>query len=344
MPYAPGGLPDTVARITGQHLQERIGQSVVVENRAGGGAAAAVTALMGAPADGYTFIVTDGSIVSTNPVIFKQLTYNPKDIVPVAMLGSTPLFLAAHPSLPVSTFREFIDYVKAHPGEVNYGSSGVGSAHHLSMEAVKAALKLQMTHIPYRGTGQSVPALLGGHVQVLFSAYPSLVGAVESKKVKLLAHNGRGARSRRRTFRRSPTVIPGFDLATIVGMFGKPGIPQAVLDKIAAEAIAAVNSPEAKRQFAAAGIEPPAATARCSTRPAARDRQRRRRGQDRRHRAAMRRRPCERNLLRGFDCSGRGLAAARRWRRPIRRGRSSWWCRSPPAARSTSWAASLRCA
>ena len=87
VPYAPGGLPDTVARITAQHLQERIGQTVVVENRAGGGAAAAVSALMGAPADGYAFIITDGSIVSTNPVIFKQLTDNPKDIVPVALLG-----------------------------------------------------------------------------------------------------------------------------------------------------------------------------------------------------------------------------------------------------------------
>jgi tripartite-type tricarboxylate transporter receptor subunit TctC len=255
VPYAPGGLPDTVARITGQHLQERIGQSVVIENRAGGGAAAAVTALMGAPADGYTFIVTDGSIVSTNPVIFKQLTYNPKDIVPVAMLGSTPLFLAAHPSLPVSTFREYIDYVKAHPGEVNYGSSGVGSAHHLSMEAVKAALNLQMTHIPYRGTGQSVPALLGGHVRVLFSAYPSLVGAVESKKVRLLAHNGSGRSFQAPDVPPIADVIPGFDLTNIVGMFGKPGIPQAALDKIAEEAIAALNSPEAKRQFAAAGVE-----------------------------------------------------------------------------------------
>src|SRR6187402_3525023 len=192
VPYAAGGLPDTVARITAQHLQERLGQSVVVENRAGGGAAAAMSALLGAPADGYTFVVTDGSLISTNPALFKQLTYNPKEIVPVALLGGTPLFLAAHPDLPVSTFREFVDYVRAHPGQINYGSSGVGSAHHLSMEGVKAALNLQMTHVPYRGTGQSVPALLGGHVQVLFSAYPSLVGAVESKKVKLLAHNGSG--------------------------------------------------------------------------------------------------------------------------------------------------------
>ena len=110
------GCPTRWRASPAQHLQERIGQSVVVENRAGGGAAAAVSALMGAPADGYTFVVTDGSIVSTNPVIFKQLTYNPKDMVPVALLGSTPLFLASHPDLPVSTLREFVDYVKAHPG------------------------------------------------------------------------------------------------------------------------------------------------------------------------------------------------------------------------------------
>ena len=256
VPYAPGGLPDTVARITALHLQERIGQSVIIENRAGGGAAAAVSALMGAPADGYTFIVTDGSIVSTNPALFKQLSYNPKEIVPVALLGRTPLFLAAHPDLPVSTLREFIDYVKARPGQINYGSSGVGSIHHLSMEALKAPLKLEMTHIPYRGTGQSVPALLGGHVQVLFSAYPSLVGAVESKKVKLLANNGAGRWFQAPDVPPVSDVIPGYDLMTLVGLFARPGVPQPILDKITAEAIAALNTPEAKKQFAAAGIEP----------------------------------------------------------------------------------------
>lgn len=255
VPYSPGGLPDTIARIVGQNLQERIGQSVVVENRAGGGAAAAVTALMGAPADGYTFIVTDGSIVSTNPALFKQLAYDPKDIIPVALLGRTPLFLAAHPDLPVSTLREFVDYVKAHPGQINYGSSGVGSVHHLSMEAFKAPLKLEMTHIPYRGTGQSVPALLGGHVQVLFSAYPSLVGAVESKKVKLLANNGPGRWFQAPDVPPLSEVIPGYDLSTIVSLFARPGLPQAVTDKITAEAIAAVNSPGARKQLTAAGIE-----------------------------------------------------------------------------------------
>ncbi len=256
VPYAPGGLPDTVARVVAQHLQERLGQSVVIENRAGGGAAPAVNALMGAPADGYTFLVTDGGIVSTNPALFKQLSYNPKDIIPLALLGRSPMFLAVHPSLPVSTLREFIDYVKARPGEINYGSSGVGSIHHLSMEALKAPLQMKMTHIPYRGTGQSVPALLGGHVQVLFAAYPSLAGAAESKKVKLLAQNGEGRWFQAPDVPPVSEVVSNFDLATIVGLFARPGVPQPILDRITAEAIAAANSPAAEKQLRAAGIEP----------------------------------------------------------------------------------------
>lgn len=254
VPFAPGGLPDTVARITAQHLQERIGQTVVVENRAGGGASAAATALLGSPADGYTFLVSDGSLVSSNPALFKQLAYNPKDMIPVALLGQTPLFLAAHPDFPASTLREFVDYVKARPGEINYGSSGVGSIHHISMEAMQAALGLRMTHVPYRGTGQSVPALLGGHVPVLFSAYPSLVGAVESKKVKLLANNGPTRWPQAPDVPPIAEVIPGYDLATIVGIYSRPGVPKPVLDKIAAEAAAALNTAEAKRQMTAAGI------------------------------------------------------------------------------------------
>jgi tripartite-type tricarboxylate transporter receptor subunit TctC len=256
VPYAAGGLPDTVARIVAQQLQERIGQSVVVENRPGGGSSPAVSALMGAPADGYTFLVTDGSVVSTNPALFKQLTYSPKDIVPLALLGRAPVFLAAHPDLPVSTLREFIAYVKAHPGEINYGSSGVGSIHHLSMEALKAPLQLKMTHIPYRGTGQSVPALLGGHVQVLFAAYPSLAGAAESKKVKLLAQNGEGRWFQAPDVPAVSEVVSNFDLATIVGLYARPGMPQAVIDKITAEAIAAANSPAAGTLLRTAGIEP----------------------------------------------------------------------------------------
>src|SRR5262249_6640195 len=125
-----------------------------------------------------------------------------------------------------------------------------------SMEALKAPLGLQMTHVPYRGTGQSVPALLGGHVQVLFSAYPSLVGAVDSKKVKLLAHSGAERWFQAPQVPPIAELIPGDDLATTVGLFARPGVPQPILDKITAEVIAAVQSPEARRQLTAAGIEP----------------------------------------------------------------------------------------
>jgi tripartite-type tricarboxylate transporter receptor subunit TctC len=256
VPYAAGGFPDTTARIVAQHMQEKIGQSVVVENRPGGAGSVAVNALTSAPADGTTLVVTDGSTVTVNPVLFKSLSYGMKDLVPVALLARAPLFLAVHSDLPVKTLKEFVDYMKAHPGEVNYGSSGVGSVHHLSMEAMKAALGLNMTHIPYRGTGQSVPALLGGHVQVLFSAYPSLAGAVADKRIRLLATNGAQPSPQAPDVPPIATLIAGYDLATMAGLFARAGTPPAIVDKLAAAAIAVIKMPETQKQMAGAGIEP----------------------------------------------------------------------------------------
>jgi tripartite-type tricarboxylate transporter receptor subunit TctC len=238
-------------------LQERIGQSVVVENRPGGNGSVAAAAIAAAPADGYTLLVTDSAMLSVNPLFFKQLSYNSqKDFVPVALLARAPLFLALHPDVPVATLGEFIDYVKARPGQVNYGSSGVGSTHHLTMEAVKAALHLNMTHVPYRGTGQSVPALLGGHVQALFSAYPSLKGAVESDRVKLIATNGAQRSPLAPDVPSLAEVIPGFDLITLIGIYARIGTPPAVVQRIAAETVAIVREPEVVPQFAALGMEP----------------------------------------------------------------------------------------
>jgi tripartite-type tricarboxylate transporter receptor subunit TctC len=257
VPYAPGGVPDTVARFVGQRLQNRIGQSVVVENRAGGNGSVAAAVISSSPADGYTFLVTDSAMLSVNSLFIAQLAYNPqKDFAPVALLAKAPIFLAVHSDVPVSTLREFIDYVKARPGQVNYGSSGVGSTHHLSMEAMKSALQLNMTHVPYRGTGQSVPALIGGHVQVLFSAYPSLKGAVETNRVKLLATNGPQRSPLAPDVPSLAEVIPGFDLITLIGMWARAGTPPAILQKIAGEAVAAVKQPDVIPQFAALGMEP----------------------------------------------------------------------------------------
>ena len=251
-----GGLPDTTARIVARVLQERLGQAVVIENRPGANGSVAIGAMLSAPADGYSFVVSDGSILSINPVIYSKLSYNTAEVVPAVMLGRAPLFLAVHPKVPIKSMKELIDYAKARPGELNYGSSGVGSTHHLSMEAINAALNIKMTHVPFKGTGESVPALLGGHVDLLFSAYPSLSGAIESKKVTLLANNGPGRSAQAPDAPPVADTIPGFDFAPVIGLFARAGTPDAIIQKIASEVAVIVKQPDVIKQFATAGIEP----------------------------------------------------------------------------------------
>jgi tripartite-type tricarboxylate transporter receptor subunit TctC len=256
VPYPAGGLPDTVARIVARRLQERLGQPVVLENRPGANGGIAVAALANTPADGYTFMVSDGAILSINPQIYSKLAYNPADVEPVALLARAPLFLAVHSKVPVGTMKEFIEYVKARPGQLNYGSSGVGSIHHLSMEATRASLQLNMAHVPFKGTGESVPALLGGHVEVLYSAYPSLSGAAGTKLIKLLATNGAQRSSQAPDLPAISEFIPGFDFAPIIGIYARVGTPRAVIQKVAAETVAIVKEPDAVQQLAVVGVEP----------------------------------------------------------------------------------------
>jgi tripartite-type tricarboxylate transporter receptor subunit TctC len=256
VPYAPGGLPDTVARIVAQRLGDRLGQSVVVDNRPGANGGVAAGVLTSAPADGYQFLVTDGSMFSINPKIYTKLTYDPvKDFVPVALVARAPLFLAAHPKVPVSTLQEFIAYAKSKPGQVNYGSSGIGSTHHLTMEAIKSDLGISVVHVPFKGTGQSVPALIGGQVEVLFSAYPSLSGFVKDGRVKLLATNGAQRSAQAPNVPAIAELIPGFDFAPIVGVLAPAGTPKAIIDKIAAEVVAVTKMPDAVQALNVAGIE-----------------------------------------------------------------------------------------
>jgi len=257
VPYSPGGLPDTIARVIGQSLQDHIGQAVVVENRPGSNGNVAAGVIANSPADGYTFMVTDGSMFSINPLLYKDLTYDrDKDFAPVAALAVAPLFLAVHPKVPVATLNEFIAYAKANPGKLNYGSSGIGSTHHLTMEAMKAALSLDLAHIPYKGTGQSVPALIGGQVEALFSAYPSLAQFVKENRIKLIASNAS---------KRSPLapdvpaiaeMIPGFDYAVLIGILARSGTPQPAIDKIATEMSNVLKQPDVLQRFTALGIEP----------------------------------------------------------------------------------------
>src|ERR1700682_91452 len=165
VPYAPGGLPDTVARVVGQKLSEKWGQPVVIENKPGGNGVVAAQALSSKPADGYTLMVTDGSMFSINPYIYKSLPYDPvKDFTFISLIARAPLFLAVAPSLPANNFTEFVAMVKAKRGYYTDGSSGIGSIHHLTMESIKGSVGIDLLHVPFKGTGQSIPALVRGQV------------------------------------------------------------------------------------------------------------------------------------------------------------------------------------
>ncbi|MCI1193291.1 tripartite tricarboxylate transporter substrate binding protein [Calidifontimicrobium sp. SYSU G02091] len=258
VPYAPGGLPDTVARAVAHRLTARLGHEVVVDNKPGGNGVVAYQALMqSTPSDGHSFIVSDGSMLSITPLVNKSVPYQVgRDILPVSLIARSPLYVVAHPKTGVSNFAEFVALVKSKPDEFTYGSSGIGSTHHLTMEALKAALDLKIRHIPFRGSGQSTPALVGGQVDFSVAALPSMLGFVKANQVRLLASNAP---------RRSPQApdvpaiaetVPGFDFAVVIGVMAAAGTPQPAIDRIAREIAEVVKDPELVKTFETAVIEP----------------------------------------------------------------------------------------
>jgi tripartite-type tricarboxylate transporter receptor subunit TctC len=256
VPYSAGGLPDTVARIFAQRLSDRLGQSVVVDNKPGANGVVAAQVLASSAPDGYTFLVTDGSMFSINPAIYKNLSYDFKrDFVPVSLAARAPLYLAVHPNTGVNTLQEFVALAKSKPGALNYGSSGIGSSHHLTMEAMKAALGIDVQHVPFKGSAQSVPALIGGQVDVAFSALPSLSGFVKAGQVKLLATNAAQRSSLAPNVPAIAELVPGFDFAVIVGILAAAGTPAAAIDRISSEMEKIAKSPEAIQVLGNAGID-----------------------------------------------------------------------------------------
>jgi tripartite-type tricarboxylate transporter receptor subunit TctC len=258
VPYAPGGLPDTIARIVGAKLGDVLGQQMVVENKGGAGGISGVTDVAKAPADGYTLLVADVGQIAINPHLFSNLPYDPlKDLAPVSLIGTSPLYLVAHPSVQANNMKELTALAKSQPGKLNYGSSGIGSIHHLATEALKSGLGIDLVHVPYKGTGQSVPALLGGQVALLYSALPSIEGHVKTGKVKLLAVS---TAKRMPQTPDVPTVaesgVPGYEFVAEIGMLAPAGTPREVIGRLAAEVAKAMKLPEIAQRFGQLGIEP----------------------------------------------------------------------------------------
>jgi tripartite-type tricarboxylate transporter receptor subunit TctC len=257
VPYAAGGLPDTMARLVGAKMAEALGQQMVVENRGGAGGIVGTTEVVKAPPDGYALLVADVGQIAINPHLFAKLPYEPlKDLVGVSLLGTSALYLVAHSSVPASSMAELIALIRAQPGKLSYGSSGTGSIHHLATEALKVGLGLDIVHVPYKGAGQSVPALLGGQVALLYAALPTIEGHYKSGKVKILAVS---TPQRSPQTPEVPTVaeagLPGYDFVAEIGLYAPAGTPPDIVAKLSAHAARAVKQPEVVQRFKQLGID-----------------------------------------------------------------------------------------
>ena len=256
--YSAGGSPDIVTRITAQLLGASLGQSVVVDNLAGSSGIAGIEAVKNAAADGYTLLVADAGHWAVNRLTRKKLPYDAqKDLLPVAILSTSSLFLTVHESFPANNLQELVAAVKAKPGFYTYGSSGVGSLHHLTMEAFKAGLGLDILHVPYKGTGQSVPALVGGQVSMAVAAYNSVAPFAKAGRVRIIAAN---TRERSPILAQFPPMgdagLKNFDFPGENALFAPAGTPKAIIDKLSTAIAKVLNTPEGVSRLNAAGVEP----------------------------------------------------------------------------------------
>ncbi|MGO4391255.1 Bug family tripartite tricarboxylate transporter substrate binding protein [Variovorax sp. M-6] len=261
VPYSAGGLPDTVARVLSRPLGEALGQSVFVENKPGAGGAVAAATLMQVPADGYTLLVTDGPMLSITPLLTKKMSYDAAtDFVPVSLVGKAPLFLVVNQSVKANNLDELIALAKAKPGALNYGSAGTGSIHHLTAEAMNASFGIVMTHVPFKGSANSVPAMIGGQVDMVFASPPSLMGFVKSGQARLLATN---SPTRSPLAPQMPALaekIPGFDFAFNVAVLAKKGTPNDAIARVSNEIAKIVKRPDIIEQLRLAGVDPVGST------------------------------------------------------------------------------------
>lgn len=256
VPYAAGGLPDVVARAVGQKLSENIGQAVVAENRAGAGGVLASETVIRAQPDGTTLLVADSSIYSINPVTSRKLPFDTlKELAPITLAVDAPIFLAVNAGLPAQNMQELIALAKAKPG-MSYGSSGPGTAHHLAMELIRVLSGLELTHVPYKGAGQSVPAAVAGDVAMVFAGLNSVLPHARSGRLRILAV-ATGKRSD--LYPEAPSVaetIPGYEVNISIGFLAPARTPREIVAALSAEFNRAIASPEVKQRLNSLGVAP----------------------------------------------------------------------------------------
>ncbi|MGQ0509481.1 MAG: Bug family tripartite tricarboxylate transporter substrate binding protein [Betaproteobacteria bacterium] len=255
--FPPGTTPDTVARVVAPRMQAGLGQPVVVENRAGAGGNIAADAVAKSEPDGYTLLVSTNAAVATNKVLYDNLPYDPeRDLAPISLLATAPQALVAHSSVPATSFKAFVDYLRVNPGKLSYGTTGSGSASHLTMELLKADAKVFIVHIPYRGFPQAVTDTLAGNIHAMFAIIPGVLPHIKAGKLTPLAVTGL---KRSSLLPEVPSVqelgYPQLESLAWIGLLAPSKAPAAVVERLSAEAQKALADPEARRILTNAGFD-----------------------------------------------------------------------------------------
>ena len=255
--FAPGGPSDVMARLFGKKLEQALGQPVVIENRPGaGGNVAAETVARAAP-DGHTLLLASSGILAANASLYKKVNFDPvKDFAPITLVGTQPNVLVVHPALPARTLAELIAHAKANPGKVSFASGGHGSSPHLAGELLKAQAKIDIVHVPYRGTGPALQDLIAGHVQMNFSSVSPVVPHIQSGAVRAL-----GVSALKRTALLpdvapiSELGFPGFEASAWHGLVVPAGTPKDVIAIIHRGMMTTLNDPDLRKRFTELGID-----------------------------------------------------------------------------------------
>jgi tripartite-type tricarboxylate transporter receptor subunit TctC len=256
--FAPGGSTDIVARLIAQEMTKNVGQQVVVDNRPGAGGNIAAELASKAPPDGHTLLACTTGVFAIQPFLYSRLPYDPeKGLAPVTQTGSLPYIIDLHPSLPAKNVKEFIAIAKARPGQINYASSGIGTASHLAAALFASAAGINMTHVPYKGTGNAMSDLLAGQVVLMFDQPVSSLPHVQAGKLRVL---GISSSKRFSTLKDIPTIaeqgLPGFEAISWAGICVPGGTPKPIVDRIYSEVAKVLKVPELRDRLLRDGIEP----------------------------------------------------------------------------------------
>jgi tripartite-type tricarboxylate transporter receptor subunit TctC len=255
--FAPGGPSDVMARIITRKMEDILKQPFVIENRPGAGGSIAGTAVARAAPDGYTVLLATGSLLAINVSLYKNLGYDPeKDFEPITLIGTQTNVLYVHPSLPAKSLGELIAHAKANPGKLSFGSGGNGTPAHLAGELLKLEAKIDMTHVPFRGTGPALQAVIGGHVPIAYNPPPPLIAHIQSGTIRALAIT---TLKRTAALPDVPTIaelgFPGFEATTWHGLVAPAGTPKEVVATLHRAAAATLNDAEVRKALSDLGVD-----------------------------------------------------------------------------------------